>query len=320
MTKTYISVDNGKNFWAIELLDSRQKCFDNKCYIEFDLPCGKDVMINHFPDKFTVKFQGIIHKNGYKIRHTYISFNGGMNWKIIPSQIKKLTILNRGGILFGTESKVGTIWYSYDYGSMWTSKYIVYDHFIKIIPIELPNNPVIAAIIYDDIKNIYTIYTLTFSHSFSSFGLMTDRTCDIDDIQRVYVRRYSGTCYQGKEIFYLQKKHYAMCVDNRQNVEPNIIPCPCSIEDFEWYSIIDHSKPNYYYKNNFCVLNPNLEITKSVKICRDGDTPLIHWNGYHRLMNSFAKLDPDLCMPINTTFTDYSIYADYCISQSNVDI
>ncbi|KII60364.1 Vacuolar protein sorting/targeting protein 10 [Thelohanellus kitauei] len=236
-------------------------------------------MENNFPEKLMVTLKGTFYKKGKQTYHTFISFDGGRNLKIIGSNIQNVTIINRGGILLGTENKVGRVWYSYDDRWKWSSTNIVFDNSIRLIPIESGNNPVIVATYYDNIKKLYTLYVFNFSNIISRSSLMADRTCEMDDFEPWYMPRYSGTCYQGQEVSYMKKKRFSMCVDDRSLVPQSIKSCPCSIEDFEWYNQIKHSKPNYYYNDNFCVSKPSTNIKKSVKSCRDGGTPLMVYEG-----------------------------------------
>ncbi|KII60368.1 Vacuolar protein sorting/targeting protein 10 [Thelohanellus kitauei] len=189
--------------------------------------------------------------------HTFISFNYGVNWKIVTLNIQKLIFVNRGGILLRTIRKSGRIWYSYDYGFTWRSIQTDLNNLVNIMPIESSNDPIITAINYDK-----------------------KRTCETDDYEPVYVRRYSGTCYQGNEVYLMKKKRLAVCFDNRTLIIPTHKPCPCSLEDFDWYPDINHSKPNYYYKQSICVFNPLSIANESNKICSDGAQMLNNWNGY----------------------------------------
>ncbi|KII60370.1 hypothetical protein RF11_04279 [Thelohanellus kitauei] len=108
---------------------------------------------------------------------------------------------------------------------------------------------------------------------------MTDRTCDNDDFESVYVRRYSGTCYQGKDVYFLKKKRLAMCFDYRTFVVSTNTSCPCSLEDFDWYHHIKHSKPNYYYKQSACVLYPFRVSMNQVKYVVMVEHPLMTGTG-----------------------------------------
>ncbi|KII68483.1 hypothetical protein RF11_06921 [Thelohanellus kitauei] len=109
---------------------------------------------------------------------------------------------------------------------------------------------------------------------------MKDRMCQKEDFETWYVPRYFGNCFQGEEISYMKKSSFALCVDNGAFGRGTSNSCPCSLEDFHWYPIIDLSKPNYYSKDNFCVLDPFSGPIEPRTKCLDGGKPLTRWNGY----------------------------------------
>ncbi|KII60372.1 Vacuolar protein sorting/targeting protein 10 [Thelohanellus kitauei] len=233
-TQSYISVDNGKNFEPIKFKDRHSSGVGNNVRIEFDLECRDDYIQSNFPEKFIIIFKGSFHTKGSTTRHIFISVDDGLNWNILGSRIEKLILMNRGGIMLGIEYNIHRFWYSYDYGFHWMSKSTDMNNLVDIIAMEFPNNPIIAAFNYDKLKNIYTLYLFSFSHLMSRIFIMKDRTCQINDFEHIYVSRYSGTCYQGQQVYNLKKKRSSMCVDNRKFVPPHTKPCPCSIEDFDW--------------------------------------------------------------------------------------
>ncbi|KII66227.1 hypothetical protein RF11_14749 [Thelohanellus kitauei] len=239
-TRTYVSFDHGKNFVPLQLKRGQSNCRENNCVIEFDLLCHDDLIENNFPEKWILKFRGTYHRKSSASRHIFISTNGGKNWKMLASRIENLIILNSGGLMFGTERQIGRIMFSYDEGMNWYYGNISTNNLRAIIPLEWPTNLAITGINYDQHKETCTFLQFDFSH----------------------------------------KKPSSLCFDNRTMVQLTIKPCPCSLEDFPWYQNFNHSKPNYYYNDNFCIWNPFSNITEPVKQCRDGGIPLNDLNGY----------------------------------------
>ncbi|KII64194.1 VPS10 domain-containing receptor SorCS3 [Thelohanellus kitauei] len=309
-TRTYVSFDDGKTFKPVELEFEKSECIGKYCGLELHLKCSMDIMSNNFPQKWAVKFDGISHKYGSTSQHIYISFNGGKSWNRLNSMINKVVMLNNGGLVFGTESPTGRIVFSYDEGNMWYYENINSNDIVDIIPLESQNNLLIAAINHKKLINVYSLFLFNFSKVISSLCLMSDRTCAIDDFETWYLPRYFGKCFQGQEMSYLKKKCFSMCVDSRALLLPTINPCPCAIEDFNWYNITYMSKPNYYYENNICVLDLHSNYTEPIKTCPVGAEPLIHLNG-------FTKLDSDFCIPLQTRSNEDSDSSDYCSSTCN---
>ncbi|KII62267.1 Sortilin [Thelohanellus kitauei] len=271
--------------------------FDNKnsdcdqriCGVEFELICSTDMIKSNFPEKWILKFQGKFYGKRSVSHRTFVSFDGGKIWKMLDSRIHKSIILNRGGLIIGTESTHSRIFVSYHEGSEWYKDHNGADNFIYIVPLEFPDNRVVAAINYDR----YIVQG--------------------DDFENWYIPRYHGNCFQGHQISYLKKKPFDMCFDNRTFILPTMNECTCSIEDFHWYGHFDHSEPKYYYIDNFCISDPLTNQTPQVNVCRDGRKPLNQFNG-------FTKLDTDICSPRQTISEAHSEDAEYCISDGKYDI
>ncbi|KII68274.1 Vacuolar protein sorting/targeting protein 10 [Thelohanellus kitauei] len=204
--------------------------------------------------------------------------------------------------------------YSYDEGSHWYKKNISADNFIDIIPLETPKNRAIAAINYDVHNDICTFFLFDFSRVISNLDIMSERTCRVDDFEAWYVPRFNGNCFQGHEVSYLKKKPFAMCVDAEKLIIPTMKSCPCSFEDFEWYHKINQSERNYYYKDNFCILDSRYNFSEPEKRCRDGGRPINNLNGYGCISHRFAHLDSDLCSSTPKNLDETSGFADFCIS------
>ncbi|KII70826.1 Sortilin [Thelohanellus kitauei] len=216
--------------------------------------------------------------------------------------MQKLVILKRGGLIFGTEHSTGKIWYSYNEGNKWYHENTEISHFVEIIPIESLNNIAIAAIGYNA-ENVYSLVIFNFSHVISSLCVKTDRECEGNDFEIWYVPRYWGNCFQGREVSYLKKRASIMCEDNRNDVLRTVKQCPCSFEDFL-------CKPNYIFKNNFCVLDPLSNYTEANKTCQDEGIPLSHFNG-------FGEIDSNKCSLSQINGNEYSSYSQFCISKGN---
>ncbi|KII72853.1 hypothetical protein RF11_15513 [Thelohanellus kitauei] len=232
-TRSYISLDNGKSFKAIEYKLKNIECHD-QCRIELDLKCSTASLQNQFPEPWIVKFRGKFHTKRSVSCHYFFSFDAGIKWIILNSNIKKMIIGNRGGLMFATQSTPGRIWYSYNEGWSWHFTYVYAHNIIFMEPLSYPDNLVITAINYDMRTNIYSLFLFNFSNVLSSLALMIDKTCKFNDFERWYVPRFYGDCFRGQDISYLKKEQFVMCYDNRKEVIASIKPCPCSIEDFQW--------------------------------------------------------------------------------------
>ncbi|KII72066.1 hypothetical protein RF11_10654 [Thelohanellus kitauei] len=174
------------------------------------------------------------HNNGSSNRHSLISFHAGMGWKMYNSQIERFIILNNGGLLFGTKRMTNKILVSYNEGVNWYFKNISGHNLIDIFPFESENQIFIVAINYDLHTDIHSFVLFNFSHIISISHLMIDRPCGVDDFVTEYIPRYYEKCYQGKQIVYMRKKHYAKCIDNQTWPKFAINSCPCFLEDFHW--------------------------------------------------------------------------------------
>ncbi|KII60373.1 hypothetical protein RF11_04282 [Thelohanellus kitauei] len=169
-TLTYMSDDDGKYFFKTAFMNKCTECGSCDCEIEFDLPCEYDLIKNTFPEKYIIKLEGTFHKNAVPNRRTSVTFDAGDMEMILHSTMQNLVVLNRGAIIFATEKQYNKIWYSLDDGLMWNSKSLVWDNFTKLIPIEYSNSPVIAAINYDKLENIYSIYSFNFSNVIGNYS------------------------------------------------------------------------------------------------------------------------------------------------------
>ncbi|KII66314.1 Sortilin-related receptor [Thelohanellus kitauei] len=234
-TRTYVSFDNMKNFKPLVLEGQSSASLKYDSWIEMDLQCSIDTREHNFQDYWIVNFQGTYHRKHSSRKHTFISFNGGKSWKIIGTQIENLIILGHGGLLFGSEKGSDKIFFSYNEGNTWHSKFLKYKSVIVMKKLEYPNNLAIATINYNTRSNIYYFYLFKFSSVLSNRSLMTDTMCQRKDFQTWYVPRYFRNCFQGQQVFYMKKKSNVLCVDNRTFIRAEINQCPCFIEDFQWY-------------------------------------------------------------------------------------
>ncbi|KII64196.1 hypothetical protein RF11_01933 [Thelohanellus kitauei] len=208
--------------------------------------------------------------------------------------------------MFGVERLTGKIWYCFDEGINFYKEKIKARNLIDIKQIETHNYQIITAIDYDVTRRIYTLFLFNFSHLTSSLCLMKDRTCQNEDYESWYTPRASGSCFQGLEVSYMKKKPLAMCIDYQTWNQTTIKPCPCALEDFNWYDSMNYSKPNSYSQNNFCVLEPFSNFNESIKSCQDGGIALNHLNGYdilsivsHNWNQILALLCQDILMKIH---------------------
>ncbi|KII73264.1 VPS10 domain-containing receptor SorCS3 [Thelohanellus kitauei] len=289
--RTYISLNNGKHFMPLEFIENNPDCGDYSCGVELDLICSSDSIHIHFPENGIVRFQGTYFKKDFSHRYNFISFNGGKNFKMIDTSIEKLVVWNRGGFIFGTERGNGKIWYSHDEAYSWYRIKIAATKFMELIPLEHSKNLVVVTINYDETKKTYSLLIFDFSKIFK-------KSCKTYDYEDWYLPRFHMNCFQGQEVVYMKKKPSSICYDDRRSFLPITEPCPCFISDF-------HCKPNYYLKENFCILERLSNVNESFKRCPIGTKPLIKWNG-------FTQLDSDVCAPrknnIYGNFEDY----DYC--------
>ncbi|KII63550.1 VPS10 domain-containing receptor SorCS3 [Thelohanellus kitauei] len=279
-TLTFTSRDCGKHFFALEFKPKGLQCTLNNCKLKFDLSCADDFITKNFPEKYIIQFGGTLHNRAVEKHQTCLSFDGGENYMILNYEIKNAVILNRRSIIFVTKNMSGKVWFSYNEGQNWYGKSSLLHNLIELIPIELPNHPIMAAVNFNSHENYYIVSQFNFSNLIGVFKLMTERTCQDEDFEIFYAYSRFGKCFQGQEISYLKKKRPAMCFDNRTEVVSIIKQCPCSITDFHWYCIFNYSKPHYQVKDGFCMLNPLSNFTEPRLKCRDDGVPLIEWNGY----------------------------------------
>ncbi|KII63587.1 hypothetical protein RF11_16398 [Thelohanellus kitauei] len=232
-SKTVISFDNGKHFEPIKLNLQPSESSKKDCYVELILECKEDLITNFYPEKWVVTFNGMYHCGVSSNHHLFISFNGGRSWRIFHAFSEGFSVLNHGGLILGRQFPEDKLWYSYDEGNNFYD--VLNDDVFKIIPLESKNHLVISAINLNEDNNMYSIFNYNFSNIISAFCLTVDRTCQRDDYESWYVPRYYENCFYGKEVSYLKKKPFAMCFDNRTEVLPNIKPCQCVREGFQWY-------------------------------------------------------------------------------------
>ncbi|KII63543.1 Vacuolar protein sorting/targeting protein 10 [Thelohanellus kitauei] len=230
---TYISYDNGKRFIPIQFKDKSSKT--GKCGVELDFICSVDLIKNHFPDSRIAKFQGTIHGDRPVKRRMFVSFTGGDIWRMLDSRVDKCVILNLGWLIFCTEKKSGKIKYSHAEGLEWYKGFVGAHNIIDLIPLESEKYSVIAAVNYNEKQKLHSLFTFNFPHVASRLCLMKEYMCESNDLETWYIPRIFGNCYRGQKISYIKKKKFKTCIDNRQLVAPTVNPCPCSLEDFEWY-------------------------------------------------------------------------------------
>ncbi|KII68311.1 Prolow-density lipoprotein receptor-related protein 1 [Thelohanellus kitauei] len=99
---TFISFDDGKKIFPIKIDEQITECRENSCRIKLKLPCFYEYVDNSRAG-FFLKFEGILYNNNQVTYHNFVSFNGGITWKILDMDLKNTYILNNGGMIIGIQ-------------------------------------------------------------------------------------------------------------------------------------------------------------------------------------------------------------------------
>ncbi|KII62486.1 VPS10 domain-containing receptor SorCS3 [Thelohanellus kitauei] len=229
-SKTSISFDNGKHFQVIKVEPNSSIYYENACVAEFELDCQQDLTTKYFHKPWVVKFHGIYHCRYSHRRHLFVSFNGGLTWKIFQQFSEDFIFLNHGSLILARQYMSESLWYSYDEGNHWYND--SYADVFKIKKIASINTLVASVVLYNKIDYIYTILNYDFSSIISICYITIDRTCQRDDYEIWYVPRYNDNCFDGEEVSYFKIKPSSMCLDKRTVIIPNISTCKYVDQDY----------------------------------------------------------------------------------------
>ncbi|RHZ50479.1 hypothetical protein Glove_498g22 [Diversispora epigaea] len=181
---------------------------------------------------------------------TFLSINGGLNWKVVAKGAHMYEFGNMGSLIVMVDDEVPTnyISYSYDYGANW----IKYDLGIKIRAKMLTSDPksesqsfiLIGSFLPNENKdNKY--HHCTFKIDFKN---LHDRKCTANDFEVWIPKKPNGNpdCLMGTTVTYRRRKNDAHCYVGKDELIVDMKTCPCTEEDFE-------CNYNFIRKDSKCV-------------------------------------------------------------------
>ncbi|CAH7670748.1 hypothetical protein PPACK8108_LOCUS5483 [Phakopsora pachyrhizi] len=186
---------------------------------------------------------------------TFLSIDGGLNWKMIKEGATKYEIGDQGGliVLINDESNTDEVDYSVDFGKTWQNYKFGQTIRAKLLT-SVPDSTsqkflLLGTIPKKMLKDSHDDRNLIVQLDFSQMGR---RKCKDSDFENWYARKRGGNpdCLMGHKQYFRRRKPDADCYVGEKFHEPESHEenCPCSDEDFE----CDY---NYTPDNNLCVLS-----------------------------------------------------------------
>ena len=199
------------------------------------------------------------HLTPYENGDTFISVNGGLDWKVAKKGKFKWSYGDQGSIIVLVEDMKPTnmVHYTLDEGKSWNTYTFSDSDFIIDEITNLPSDTSRSFILWGkDIANNFETVTINLD-----FAGLTERLCEMnnekpgaggDDYYRwepkhPHHQRYandeengveSGRCFLGHVAQYLRKKDGTNCYNGRILINPRLDKyaknCSCTREDFEW--------------------------------------------------------------------------------------
>ncbi|OCB86117.1 signal sequence binding protein [Sanghuangporus baumii] len=186
----------------------------------------------------------------YEDCDTFISTDGGLNWRLLMSGPHIFEFSNHGNtiVLVKDTDDTDEVLYSIDSGQSWKSLRL--EH--RVYPVQLSASPaeasdtflLIGRIAHED-RFLTARELLIFSLDFS---VLSRQACDDDDLERWYAEDgESSGCILGHREWYLRRKIGANCSiqHNFQEYEIKGIEddCPCTQSDYECdFNYVRHGK------------------------------------------------------------------------------
>jgi len=187
---------------------------------------------------------------------TFLSIDGGLNWKMVKEGARKYEIGDQGGLLVMLDDEEDTdeVDYSFDFGKTWST----YNFKQKLRAKLLTSVPDSTS------QKVLLLGTIPKKHLPASskserqaviqldFSQMGRRKCKESDFEKWYARKLDGhpDCLMGHKQFFKRRKPDADCYVGEKFQEPESREenCPCTDEDFE----CDY---NYAPDNGICILS-----------------------------------------------------------------
>ncbi|GBB91648.1 hypothetical protein RclHR1_01900013 [Rhizophagus clarus] len=221
---------------------------------------------------------------------TFLSYDGGLTWKVIRLGAHKYGIGHYGTILVIVDDEQPTedILYSYDRGETWNSRSLGQKIVAKLLTTDSTSKNFLllgSAVSNhgrpDDGSSNYRHFAFKLD-----FSKLFDRDCNRNDFDDWVAKRSdSGSdCFMGKKTTYHRRKAEARCfVVSSQQPSPDIESCACTEKDFEcdFNYILDEDKEK-------CI--PLLPERIPEGECKDKDT-YEGSSGYRKIPEN--ECDPD---------------------------
>ncbi|KAF0993376.1 hypothetical protein HZS_3685 [Henneguya salminicola] len=289
---SHVSLNSGKN-WKIMILETdTSDCLNNSCTVLLKLPCQQNIVHGLPIDWIDTKF-GEAHIGLKTVRTHLVTFDMGINWRIVPNSGLDVLLLNRGGLVFGVDKFTSRIYYSFD-----EMHSIEEEIILSAISDGLLDREFISLISTTKLKNQWIFSTISFSTIYKNI-------CQPSDYFQWRAPRFYGHCYQGKEMIYARKKNEAMCTDNMPiHLYLNYSTCPCSAYDF-------NCDFNHYWKVDRCDLDPDSGIDIASLKCNTPNKGLRRDLGY-------VKLSEDSCEPKPIWLDSNVDQVEFCAADGNL--
>lgn len=186
---------------------------------------------------------------------TFLSIDGGLNWKMVKEGARKYEIGDQGGLLVMIDDEENTdeVDYSFDFGKTWKTYNFKQKLRAKLLT-SVPDSTsqkflLLGTIPKKLLSNKKSERQLVVQLDFSQ---MNRRKCQASDFEKWYARKLDGhpDCLMGHKQFFKRRKPDVDCFVGEKFHEPESREenCPCTDEDFE----CDY---NYAPDNGLCVLS-----------------------------------------------------------------
>ena len=181
----------------------------------------------------------------YTDSDTFLSIDGGLNWRMVSKDAHKYEFGDLGSILVmvNDEEPTTEVRYSLDLGKSWQT----YTFGVKIRArglITLPDSTSQKFLLLGDVskgdqKNGIGKVVVVFL----DFSKTRGRKCGNDDYERWYAREGESECLMGHKQWYKRRKTDANCYVGEKFNDPVVHEeaCTCTDKDYEWYVQFFHA-------------------------------------------------------------------------------
>ncbi|KII72235.1 hypothetical protein RF11_08657 [Thelohanellus kitauei] len=163
-------MNDGRRFTPMFLRSGKPGFVNGLSQVILNMPCMYKEDEN-FPKEWISIFEATYTYDAIVYRSYLVSYDAGLNWKMIPFPNYRPRILNNGGIIFGISFSNNTIIYSFDEGNTYYSADIFEEEelFLGIVRIGFLQKEYIT-IIAATVKNHTWVFTQTnFSNILSDY-------------------------------------------------------------------------------------------------------------------------------------------------------